>query len=61
MTKKINISVLNLVPVREGSNATGAFEDMITWPSTWTVQVISATGYRSIIIWYPSLPVRHAS
>ncbi len=29
MTKKINISVLNLVPVREGSNATGAFEDMI--------------------------------
>lgn len=30
MTKKINISVLNLVPVREGSNATGAFEDMIT-------------------------------
>lgn len=30
MSKNINISVLNLVPVREGSNATGAFEDMIT-------------------------------
>lgn len=29
MTKKINISVLNLVPVREGSNASGAFQDMI--------------------------------
>ncbi|CAD2074181.1 hypothetical protein GCM10007275_05370 [Jeotgalicoccus coquinae] len=29
MTRKLNISVLNLVPVREGSNATGAFEDMI--------------------------------
>ena len=30
MNKQINISVLNLVPVREGKNATGAFEDMIT-------------------------------
>lgn len=30
MSKKINISVLNLVPVREGSDATGAFKDMIT-------------------------------
>lgn len=29
MTKKLNISVLNLVPVRQGSDAKGAFEDMI--------------------------------
>ena len=30
MAKQLNISVLNLVPVREGSDATGAFKDMIT-------------------------------
>src|SRR5699024_6641379 len=30
MNIQINISVLNLVPVREGKNATVAFEDMIT-------------------------------
>lgn len=30
MTKQLNISVLNLVPVREGKNTTEAIEDMIT-------------------------------
>lgn len=30
MAKPLNISVLNLVPVREGKDATGAIEDMIT-------------------------------